>query len=280
MKKLIILTIIYFTLFVVGINLEAQIMANKTKVKRYNSENRTELIGELVGDFNVLDGVWGTDNIADTLSKYFNVGFYFEGHNTDGNYINEFKPMGYVAYTKRKVPEDEDTVVFRTDLTNIILDTNYYCYASIVQRPNMTDNTVVKFRIDGTENEGQLVQDIACEPQLTTKQVQSEKWIYDKGDTVTFYVEPFAESWCDTNFTYEWYISVPDSVDSLNNAITYKNEYKWTDARQGSVSYDGNSITFEVLWKNWNDRKWRVEVTNSLGTVSSWYRKLKVNQGE
>ena len=272
MRKLILLLIIFST------TLFAQIQAEKTVVKYYPSENRTELTGTFLGTFNKLEGVFGTDKIADTLKKYFDVGFYFEEHNVDKNYYNQFKPMGYVAYMKRKVSSDIDTLVVKTDLINVWLDSNYYCYADITQKPNAGDNTTVKFRVTGTENEGQVIQDFACEPQLTSKQIQSKQWWYNVGDTVTFSIQPFLEGWCDTALTYNWRFARTDSVDTNGVAITWKPFYAYNSTKQGWISGGRDSITFFVPYKSWDEFKWQVTVSNSLGEIKSWARKLRVNQ--
>ena len=253
-------------------SLFAQIKSEKVIVTKIDA-NTIELRAKLYGKFDDLRELNNANRLTYLLTEY-DVGFYVENYR-QLNWDSGAKTIGKVNSFRDGLGLN-DTLAFSTTLTNLPLseDINVLVYF----KPK---NNRYKFRLDGTEEIGTRLQDFACEPEDAA--IEPTRLRVEKNDTITLSASAFVDDFCSQELEYGWEFRTYDEVITVNDTISdttyvYSDWMNFGSGRNGYISEADNQLTFEAMNKNWDNRQWRVKVSNSVGESYSNRFTLRVNQ--
>lgn len=274
MKKVILLLAVFLGLAYWSSTV-AQVRSEQVVIK-VDSNNVIKLKARLFGNFKQLEGLTRNQRI-DYLAENYDVGFLFENFRELGWEVAQ-KPMGNHFF--RENTEGVDTLTIITELSNVPINTDHY-----VQTYFKPKNQKYKFRLDGTEAIGSRVNDFLCE--VVSVSLNNNRLVVEKNDTVTLVADAIMEDECTQELTYDWKFSTYDEVidtvitDTTIYDTTYVNsDWKnWGSGRAGFISAEGNTLVFEVMNNNWDNRRWTVYVSSGVGReVKSNNFRLRVAQ--
>ena len=290
MKKVIILAIIYLTLFAIGMNLEAQPRIERTFKFTKLEQNNNELKGFIYGTFAELNAITGgngktkKENQEQWLRDNADIGFLFSStREFDIASAEGFAPMGSLVTLKHVDESNIDTLIFVTTLSNVPLNT-YFSYRPYYSPKSSTGTAY----LDGTEEVNKKVKDVSCTPFIDG--IEIDKIIpINRLDTFTVSVDGRVFDWCTADsdtIKYKWEFALANQViDTLNNEVTtydttYVNEEfrNWSENKTGTVVYNRTTLKAEVRAKSWDKMLIRMRYFNNAGETYSEAVRLNVIQ--